>query len=129
MDQLSEMKGWKSYLLWEGLPFLMLLFIFGCISAVNWAYESKLITLDNGASDWAGVHMGPIFLAMAAGFAVAASLILFIVRVTRPKSGGGWYMFISLTLIAIFLIFPAIFIIILGPACIEMIEQARGGFR
>ena len=119
------MQGWKSYLLWEGLPFLLLLSIFGFISAVNWDYESKLITPDNGASDWTGIHLGLLLLAMALGQALVASFILFIVRITRPKSGGGWYMFVSLTVVAIFLIFPSLFIIILGPASITMMEQMR----
>ena len=119
------MKGWMSYLLWEGIPFLLLLFSFGLISAINWDYEGKLITSDNGTSNWTGVHMGLILLAVAMSQAIMASFILFIVRITRPKSGSGSYMFVSLTIIAIFLIFPSLFIIILGPAAITMMEQTR----
>jgi hypothetical protein len=125
MNQTPGMKGWKSYVLWEGLPFLMLLFISGFISTINWDYEKKLITLDNGASNWSSVHLGPILLALAMAQASAASFILFIVRITRPKSNGGWYMFISLTVVALFLIFPSLFITILGPAAITMAEQMR----
>ncbi len=123
------MKGWKSYLLWEGIPFLLLLFIFGFISAANWDYESKLITLDGSGADWSSVHLGPIMLAIALGLALLASFILFIVRLTRPKSYGGWYMFISLTLVAIFLIFPSLVIVLLGPASITMAEQMRAAPR
>jgi hypothetical protein len=125
MNQVPVMKGWKSYLLWEGIPFLMLLGVAGFISALNWGYESKLITPDNGASDWYNAHLGLILLAIAMGQALVASFILFIVRITRPKSNSGWYMFVSLTVVAIFLIFPSLFIIIFGPAAITMTEQMR----
>lgn len=121
------MKGWKSYLLWEGIPFLLLSIVFGFISALNWDYESKLIIPDNGAPDWSGVYMGLILMAMAIamaiGLALFASSILFIVRITRPKSQSGWYMFASLIIVAIFLIFPGLFIIIMGPAAITMRDQ------
>jgi hypothetical protein len=125
MDQTTGMKGWKSYLLWEGLPFLMLLSIFGSISAVNWDYERKFITPDNGAPDWTGVHLGMLMLAIAMGQALYASSLLFVVRITQPRSNSGWYMLVSLTVVSIFLIFPSLFIIILGPAGITMTEQMR----
>jgi hypothetical protein len=129
MNQVPVLKGWKSYLLWECLPLLMLLSTFGFISAVNWGYESKLLTPDNGASDWSGVHMGLILLALAMGQVLVASFLLFIVRIVIrhvwPTSSSGWLMFIPLTLISIVLIFPSLFIIILGPAGITMIEQTR----
>ena len=119
------MKGWPSYLLWEGLPFLLLLSLFGSISAVNWEYESKLIFLDTGASDWSGVHLGQILLAFAVGLALVASFLLFLVRLTQPKLNVGWYKLASLTLVVIFLIFPSLFIIILGLTSITMMEQMR----
>ena len=121
------MKGWKSYLLWEGLPFLMLLSLLGFISAVNWGYESKLFAPDNSASDPTSVHLGLILLAIAMGEALFASVLLFVVRIiirfTYPTLSSGWYMFIPLVLISIFFIFPSLFIIILGPAAITMKEQ------
>lgn len=119
------MKGWKSYLLWEGIPFWMLFLCFGFISLINWTYESKLITLNASMPDWVGSHMGLILLGGALGMVSIASLILFIVRITRPKSRGHWYMFISLTIVAILLIFPSLFIVILGPAGITMMEAMR----
>jgi len=121
----SPMKGWKSYLLWEGIPFWMLFLCFGFISLINWTYESKLITLNASMPDWVGSHMGLILLGGALGMVSIASLILFIVRITRPKSRGHWYMFISLTIVAILLIFPSLFIVILGPAGITMMEAMR----
>jgi hypothetical protein len=123
--RLGGMKGWIGYLLWEGIPFLLLLSVFGFISVINWDYESKLISPDNGASDWAGVHLGLILLAMATGFALAASLILFLVRVFQPKPNSGWFMIISLGLVTLFLIFPSLFIVMFGPAAITMMEQER----
>jgi hypothetical protein len=123
------MKGWISYLLWEGIPFLLLLFVFGWISAVNWDYESKLITPDNSSSEWTGVHMGLIFLAMATGMALAASILLFVVRIiavriTSPNLSMA-FTFVSLIVITIFLIFPGLFMIILGPSAITMMDQMR----
>ncbi len=129
MNQFFDLRGWKSYLLWEGLPFLLPLFVFGLFSALNWDYESKLISLDQNASDWTGVYLGPILLASATGAAAAASLILLtvriILRVAQPKSGGAWYMLFSLIVVSIFFIFPSLFIIVLAPASITMIEQMR----
>lgn len=123
------MKGWKSYLLWEGLPFLILLSMFGFISAVNWDYESKLFTPDNSAPDPTSVHLGLILLAFAMGEALVASVLLFVVRIiirfTYPTLSSGWFMFVPLVLISIFFIFPSLFIIILGPAAITMTEQTR----
>jgi hypothetical protein len=129
MNQALGMKGWKSYLLWEGIPFLLPLFVFIFISAINWGYESKLITPDNSATDWTGVHMGLIFLAMTMVFALIASILLFVVRIiairiTRPNLSMT-FMFISLIAIAILFIFPGLFMIILGPASITMMEQMR----
>jgi hypothetical protein len=127
MNQVPVMKGWKSYLLWEGLPFLMLLSMFGFISAVNWGYESKLFAPDNSASDPTSVHLGSFLLVFAMGEALFASLLLFavriIIRITYPTLSSGWFMFVPLVLISIFFIFPSLFIIILGPAAITMKEQ------
>ena len=121
------MKGWKSYLLWEGLPFLMLLSLFGFISAVNWGYESKLFAPDNSASDPTSVHLGLILLAIAMIEGLFASVFLFVVRiiirVAYPALSSGWFMFVPLVLISIFFIFPSLFIVILGPAAITMKEQ------
>jgi len=129
MNQVPAMKGWKSYLLWEGIPFLILLFMFGFISVINWDYESKLITLDNSASEWTGVHMGPLLLGIAMIHVCIASVLLFVVRIiiriTYPTLSSGWFMFVPLVLISIFFIFPSLFIIILGPAAITMQEQMR----
>jgi hypothetical protein len=125
MDQVPELKGWKSYLLWEGLPFLVILSMFGILSAINWDYESKLITPASAASDPVAAYLGPIMLGIAMFQALIASFLLFIVRLTRNKSKAGWYMFISLVLVCIFLVFPALFIVILGPAAITMMEQMQ----
>jgi hypothetical protein len=122
MNQITEMKGWKSYVLWEGLPFLILIFLFALISTFNWGYESQLVFPVRGPG-WVEIHLGLIMLSIAALQATLAAVILFVVRLTRPKSGGQWYMFIALTLVAIFLIFPAAFIVVLGPAAITMKQQ------
>lgn len=123
------MKGWKSYLFWEGIPFLLLLLVFGFISSVNWDYESKLITPDNGGIDWTDVHLGVLMMAIAIGQALIASVLLFVVRIigiriTNPNSSMA-FMFISLIAVAVFLIFPSLFITILGPAAITMKDQMR----
>jgi len=129
MNETLNMKGWKSYLLWEGLPFLMLLFIFGFISAENWEYESKLITPDTGAPDWTDVHLGLLLLALALGMALIASVLLFVVRIiaariSRPDLSMG-FRFAALIVVTVLLIFPGLFIVILGPAATTMMEQTR----
>jgi hypothetical protein len=121
----SPMKGWKSYLLWEGIPFWMLFLCFGFISLINWTYESKLITLNARMPDWVGSHMGLILLGGALGMSFIASGTLFLIRITRPKTKSDWYMFIALTLVAIFWIFPSLNIIIIGPAGITMMESLQ----
>jgi predicted anti-sigma-YlaC factor YlaD len=119
------MKAWQRSLLWEGLPFLMLFGVFGLIAAVNWDYESKLVTPDPGASEWSGVYLGPILLAIAVAEAVAASVILLVVRLLWPAVTSSQLLVIPLTLVAILLIFPALFTVVLGPAAITMVEQMR----
>jgi hypothetical protein len=129
MNQALGMKGWKSYLLWEGIPFLLPLFIFILISALNWDYESKLITPDNGATDWTSIHLGLIFIAMAMWLALIASVLLFVVRIIGIRIASPnlsmAFMFISLIAIAILFIFPGLFMIILGPATITMKDQMQ----
>ena len=118
------MKPWKNALLWALYPFVVLLFVFGIIAAFNWAYESKLIFLDDDASDWAGRYQGPILLLGAAILAAIAGFLLFLIRIFWVKSQTSWFL-IPLTIITILLIFPGLFVIILGPSAITMIEQTR----
>jgi hypothetical protein len=133
MNQALGIKGGKSYLLWEGIPFLLPLFVFGFISALNWDYESKLISPDNGSSDWTGVHMGLIFLAMTMVFALIASVLLFLVRVIAVRIASPnlsmTFTFVSLIAISILFIFPSLFMVILGPSNITMMEQMRAAPR
>jgi hypothetical protein len=117
-------KASKSYLLWAAYPFALLLGIFGFIGVVNWSYERKLLALNNDSGDWASAHMGPILLATAIGLAAIASLLLFLIRVFWPRSQTNWFM-VPLTFITIILVFPSVFIIILGPAAITMVEQTQ----
>ena len=119
------MKGWMSYLLWEGLPFLLPLFAIGFIGAINWDYERKLILPDDDAATWTDVHLSLILLSIAAVQAAAGSLILFLVRVFWSRPLADWFSVLVLVLVAIFLIFPSLFIVILGPAAITMKEQMR----
>jgi hypothetical protein len=123
------MKGWKRSLFWEGIPLLMFLGMFGLLSAVNWDYESKLLTPDQTAGDWSSVHLGQILLAIAAGQVVLASIILLIVRLIWPGVTSGTWLLVPLALVAMFLIFPSLFIVVLGPAAITMIQQERAAPR
>ena len=117
------MKGWMSYLLWEGLPFLLPLLAFGFIGIINWDYERKLIWPDDAAAGWTDSHLGLLLLAVAAVQALAGSLILFLVRVFWSSPFADWFSVLVLVLVTIFLIFPSLFIVILGPASITMKEQ------
>ena len=119
------MKSWMLCLFWEGIPFLLLFFILGSLALLNWDYENKLISLDNGASDWTGAYMGPILLGSALGLATLASLLLFMARLSHPKPGMSWALGIRLGFIAVFLIFPSLSVVVLGPAAITMMEQMR----
>jgi hypothetical protein len=119
------MKDRQSYFPWIALPFLIQLILFGSISILNWDYMKKLVLPDESAFDWMDVHLGQILLTIAFGLACAASFILFVARLCRPSRKVGWYMAISLILVSIFLVFPSVFIIVLGPAAITMKEQMR----
>jgi hypothetical protein len=52
-------------------------------------------------------------------------IVRIILRVAQPKSGGAWYMLFSLIVVSIFFIFPSLFIIVLAPAEITMVQQMR----
>jgi len=112
-----------SYFLWEGLPFLLPLLAFGLIGIINWDYECKLILPDDAAGSWTDSHLGLLLLAVAAVQALAGSLILFLVRVFWSSPFADWFSVLVLVLVTIFLIFPSLFIVILGPASITMKEQ------
>ena len=119
------MKGWQRSLFWEAIPILILFGVFGFLAVINWGYESKLLTIDASAPAWPESHIGPILLAVAAGQIVLASFILLAVRLIWPGITSGPWLLIPLTLVAIFLIFPSLFIVVLGPASITMIQQER----
>jgi hypothetical protein len=118
------MKPWKSAFLWAAYPFLLLIFVFGVLAAVNWGYESKLLSVDNSALDSVHAHLGPLMLVGAMALALIASCLLFLVRFFWPISHITWFM-VPLVSITILLIFPGLFIVILGPAAITMIQQMR----
>jgi hypothetical protein len=84
----------------------------------------KLFSLDNGASDWSGIHLGPIMLAYAMGMSSIASLFLFLIRFFWPNSLQNWF-FLPVTFITLLLVFPSLFIVLLGPAEIQMKEYFR----
>jgi hypothetical protein len=121
--------GVPSPILWAGLPFVMVFGVSGLIAAINWDYESKLLVPDNTASEWTGVHMGIILFAMAIGMTLLASAVLLVVRLFVSGGRAPWIMFATLTAVAILFIFPALFLVILGPASITMIQQMRAAPR
>jgi hypothetical protein len=71
------------------------------------------------------LHMGLVMLSFALALALYASLILLLSRVFQPKPNPGWFMVTSLAIVGIFLILPSLFIIVLGPATIQMMENMR----
>jgi hypothetical protein len=117
------MKGWPSHLLWTASPFILQIGVFGFLCAINWDYEKKMISTLGGASNWTEAHLGPILLMVAGAQACMASLTLLIARLCLPKKNEGSYMIVCLTLVAVFFMFPSMFIIVLGPAAITMKEQ------
>jgi hypothetical protein len=122
------MKGWTRSLFWEGLPFLMFVGVFGFIAVINWTYESKLFTSSSvvsDASNWNEGHLGQIMLTIAVGQIVLASGILFVVRLCTPSVTSSRWMLLPLTLVAVLLVFPSLFIVVLGPSAITMVEQER----
>jgi len=117
------MKEWKSYLPWAVFPLLFLLFFFGVIAVINWDYESKLLIPQTHAADWVGTWLGPILLIGALVLALMAGILLFLVRLKQGDRSFQWTHLLPLTFITIVLIFPSLFIVILTPAAITLIEQ------
>jgi hypothetical protein len=107
----------------------MLFGVFGFIGAINWAYESKLLTPRQGVTEWSEVYLGPIMLACAVGETLFGCLVLLVVRLIWPKVTRGPWMLLPVMLVAILFIFPSLFIVVLGPAAITMVEQMRAAPR
>lgn len=114
----------KPHLLWAAYPLGIPALIFGFIAAVNWGYESKLLALRTDVSGWTEQYVGPILLVIAIIMALIGSLILLAMGAFWPKSRTGWFL-VPVTVVTILLVFPSLFIIILGPAGITMIEQTN----
>jgi hypothetical protein len=125
MEPRPGQSGWLSRLLWEGLPFLMPMGLFALLAVINWDYESKLLFLNKSGSDWGAIDMGPLLLAGSLGISLFGSVILLVVRLAGgiPKSAGA--RFSMLTLVAVFCIFPSLFIVLLGPAGISIVESTQ----
>jgi hypothetical protein len=125
MGPWSARNRWLSYLLWEGLPFLMPMGLFAVVAAINWDYESKLLFLNKSSPDWIGVHMGPLMLGTGLGFSLFGSVVLLVVRLAGGIPKSDWARFIIVTLVALFCIFPSVFIVIFGPAQISIMESMQ----
>ena len=121
------MKAWISYLLWAVFPILLLFFFFGLLAVINWDYVDKLVTPRIDTLDWISAYLGPIMFASAIGLALIAGVLFFFVRVIVAKEGFGWAIWLPITLITIFFILPGVFIVILAPAAVTMIEQMNAG--
>jgi len=120
---MEHVNTWKRSLFWEGLPFLMLLGVFGALAAINWDYERKLLVPDPSADNWSSVHLGQIMLAIALAQALVGSVILLIVRLLNPNVLSKTWLLVPLTLVFIFLVLPGLFVVIFGPAAITMVKQ------
>jgi len=114
----------KPQLLWAAYPLAICVVVFGLIATVNWGYESKFFDIRSNVTDWAGQHTGLIMLTMAIVMASVASLILLVAALFWPKSRTGWFM-VPVTIATVLFVFPSLFVIILGPAAITMIEQTN----
>jgi hypothetical protein len=122
---IRKLKDWRRSLLWAAFPPLLLLAVGGMLAVINWAYESKLCTVRTDSHDWVQNDLGLLLLATALAFATFASAILFVVRILGPDSKPEWYMFTPLLIVTILLIFPALFIVVLGPAGITIMQSMR----
>ena len=103
----------------------MLFGVFGFIGAINWAYESKLLTPRQGVTEWSEVYLGPIMLGLALLLSLMGSVILLVIRLIEPRITSSPLMILPLALVAILFIFPSLFLVVLGPSSITMIEQMR----
>ncbi len=114
----------KLQFFWAGYPLAISLLVFGLIATVNWGYESKFFDTRSDATDWTSQHTGLMMLIMAIVMASIASLILLVAAVFWPKSRTGWFL-VPVTIVTILFVLPSLFLIILGPAAITMIEQTN----
>ncbi len=99
--------------------------LFAVVAAINWDYESKLLFLNKSSTDWVVVHIGPLMLGSCLGFSLFGSVVLLVVRLAGGIPKSDWARFIIVTLVALFCIFPSMFIVLLGPAQISVMESMQ----
>jgi hypothetical protein len=120
--------NWKSYLAWEAVPILQLLFFFALIASINWPYESKLL-IPRVAANFVDSYLGPILLALAVAFAVFASSLLFALRLLGSQLSGPQrklYLWIPAAFLGLgtwLLIVGSASTVLLGPAAMTMRDR------
>lgn len=119
---------WKSYLFWEALPVLILLFIVIFLGAINWDYEKKML-IPRASTDFVQAYLGPILLGIAAVSALFAGGLIFVVRLCTPdlaRPDRRAILFLGtgpLWLLIAFIVLSMEALVVLGPAAITMQEQ------
>jgi hypothetical protein len=123
-------QSWKSYITWEAVPVLQLLFLFVLIASINWPYESKLLRLRTSA-DPADAYLGPILLVCAFGSSLINGLLLFLMRQLLRRiygSKGTWYSWSAAVILGLgicLITVESAAIVLLGPAAMTMRDQMK----
>jgi hypothetical protein len=115
------MKPSKSYLLWECIPLWSGVLLFAGMSAVNWDYARKLVTLTNGS--W----VGPVLLGVSIFVLCAAAFPLLVCRRMweSTSEGVGFKRTASLATmgLAFFKTVIGWAIMLAGPSIVAMIQS------
>jgi len=119
-----------SELFFYALPVWLPAGFFALISAINFDYERKFFepATVNGLAD---ALLGLKLLSVAAVASIASSVFLFVMRRnfqgrhSRSNAVIGWLYIILPGVVSFVLCLAAIFIVVLGPAAITMLQQMR----
>jgi len=118
------MKTWKSYLLWEAVPFVPLLSSLDFLVIYNWDYERRLFV-----PSFTVGYVGPILLLIAIVMTLTASGLLFLMRLFWPAPDNRnrrlliWLLIVPKGLCVLALLLMMLFIVWIGPAAVVMLEQ------
>ena len=118
----------RSRYYWEGLPLLMVFLVHASIAISNWPYERRMFTTDPAVPGWIVAHLGLILTATSIGLALFAGYLLDQLRISESRPPyKSWSTLLGVSFILMFLVFPSLFIVVLGPAAVQMLDTAQTG--
>jgi len=125
----SKSLGWlETYLRWEAMPLWLFILNFGFLATINWTYESKFFLPIYIHGQWDN-YTGRVLFGLAVCSLFPTSGLLFLLRWIWARSKGTrktwglWIISIPLSLVAGSFLLWSLFILWMGPAGFEMLQQ------